>query len=1059
MAGKTLTMGFGFLFWLVAAHEFSRPQVGIAAAAVAAMMLCTQLAIGGVGSAVITCYAEFRGRPATLLDTSGTVVIASAVFAAGVFLVVAALGLRHLDAVPTNPLYALAFIAMTVFGTLAILLDQLSIALGRGDQVLVRGVVFGVATVVGIGVLPLLLDQAGSAAIFAPWVFAGAVNVGLGVFQLRRMLPDYRFRLQVQRTTCRLLLRHGTPNYALTLAERLPGLVLPIVVTQVLSPADNSTWYAAWMMAWVVYTMPISAGLTLFAEGSNRPAQLAQATRAAVRVALLVGIVLSLLLGSLAHVVLSLLGSAYGATGAAPLRILLLAFVPITFVQAYFAGSRARRRLGEAVATGWVSAAASVGAAAVGAAAGGLEGMAYGWLAVQTATGVWAVARTAAFSRSPLDGLRDTLALSGEMLASVAARARVTARRVVIATGPTTSVAVAGAVCSVVLWGVSLRHVALDQMNGLGLVSVLHALFYVAVALLSATFLVALLRQAPAPVLVGLVVLLVLMLFGLTPLLESAPRFAVTWRHAGIAQAIGDTGHINPHIDAYFNWPGFFALVAALANVAGFHDVLPLTSWSPIYFNLAYLAPLLVIARSLTLSRRLIWLSIWLFYLGNWIGQDYFSPQGFSYFLYLVIIAVLLHYFVEQPKEWIPRTPFVVRVLRKEPEPEPTPEPADVAPEHTAPRWVLLTCVVFLFVALVPTHQLTPVAVLFATIAIVVTGARSLAWLPVLMAALLGAWYATGARTFFNGHLSQMLSQAGQLGAVFSQNVANRVGGDVDHRIVADLTIVAGAVMWCLAFRGATRLVRRDSRYRVGVALALAPLPLLPLQTYGGEMLLRVELFALPFTAFFAAAALVGDDDEIRLDRRQATAIGGVLLVFAGLFLFARYGNERINYFTHAETTAVAKLYSLAKPGSTLVAGTGNLPWKYTQYQDHRYRLVIEMPHWSAAAPVTNDPGPLLHDLRDAMHSSPERAYLIIARSEETEVDQLGYGRPGSLTRFADAVSGSPLFTVVYQNPDATIFTLTPPTAAARYRPGATATPFAHMSPPPGTYAMRRSLQ
>jgi hypothetical protein len=292
------------------------------------------------------------------------------------------------------------------------------------------------------------------------------------------------------------------------------------------------------------------------------------------------------------------------------------------------------------------------------------------------------------------------------------------------------------------------------------------------------------------------------------------------------------------------------------------------------------------------------------------------------------------------------------------------------------------------------------------------------------MAAMLGAWYATGAKTFFNGHLSQILAQAGQLGAVFTQNVANRVGGDVDHRIIADLTIIAGATMWFLALVGASRLLRRDSRYRIAVGLALAPLLLLPLQTYGGEMLLRVELFALPFTAFLAAAALVGDDDEIRLHPRQSAAIGGVLLVFAGLFLFARYGNERINYFTHDETKAVRRLYTLAKPGSTLIAGTGNLPWKYTQYQDHRYRTVIEMPHWSATAPVTADPGPLLQDVRDSLHSSRRRSYLIIERSEEDEVDQLGYGRPGSLARFADAVAASPLFSVVYRNPDATIYSL-----------------------------------
>jgi O-antigen/teichoic acid export membrane protein len=1022
MAGKTLTMGFGFLFWLVAAHEFSRADVGIAAAAVSAMMLCTQLAIGGVGSAVITCFAEFRHRPAALLDTSGSVVMGSAVLAAGGFFVVAAFGLRHLDAVTANPLYALAFLAMTVFGTLAILIDEISISLGRGEQVLVRGMVFGATTLAGIGVLPILLRHAGSAAIFAPWTVGGAVNVGLGIFQLRRLLPGYHFRPRVERGMRRLLLRHGSPNYALTLAERAPGLVLPIIVTQVLTPADNSTWYAVWMMAWVVYTLPISAGLTLFAEGSNRPAYLAQATRAAVRVALVVGILSSLVIGGLAHFALSLLGSAYGATGAAPLRILLLAFVPITFVQAYYAGSRARRQLGEAVATGWISAAASVAAAAAGAVVGGLEGMAYAWLAVQTVTGGWAIARTAAFWRRPLEGARATFEPFTSAARLVAPRALALLWASARAIGRANAAVAGGVLCALVLWAFSLQHVVLERMNGLGLVSVLHVSYYVAVAILTVTFLAALLRgQASDRVLLGLIVVLVFMLFGLSPLLEAVPRFAVAWRHVGIAQAIVDTGHVNPRIDAYFNWPGFFVLVAALARAAGLHNALPLTAWSPIYFNLAYLAPLLVIARSLTTSRRLVWLSIWLFFIGNWIGQDYFSPQGSTYFVYLVIVAILLHYFVRQPEDPTMGTPFLLRLLGRVREPEVV-DPSPARPEPR--RRLLLICVVLLFAALVPSHQLTPVVVVVAATAVVLLEARSLAWLPALMAVLLAGWYATGARTYFKGHQSLIFGEAGQLGAIFSQNVANRVSGDYGHRIVADLTILAGAAMWSLAFVGASRLLRRDSRYRLGGLLALAPLFLLPLQTYGGEMMLRVELFALPFTSFFAAAALVGDDDEIRLSRGRPVAIGGVLLLLAGLFLFARYGNERMDYFTRDETAAVARLYALAKPGSTLIGGTGNMPWKYTQYEDHVYRLVIKMPHWSATAPATANLGPVLHDVRAAMHASHGRSYLIIERSEENEVDQLGYGRPGSLARFVDAVSASPLFRVVYRNPDATIFTL-----------------------------------
>ena len=40
-----------------------------------------------------------------------------------------------------------------------------------------------------------------------------------------------------------------------------------------------------------------------------------------------------------------------------------------------------------------------------------------------------------------------------------------------------------------------------------------------------------------------------------------------------------------------------------------------------------------------------VWLAIWLFYLMDWIGQDYLSPQAFGLFLFLVAIAVITRWF------------------------------------------------------------------------------------------------------------------------------------------------------------------------------------------------------------------------------------------------------------------------------------------------------------------------------------------------------------------------------------------------------------------------------
>src|SRR5204863_1433745 len=96
---------------------------------------------------------------------------------------------------------------------------------------------------------------------------------------------------------------------------------------------------------------------------------------------------------------------------------------------------------------------------------------------------------------------------------------------------------------------------------------------------------------------------------------------------------------------AYHNWPGFFALTALLTESAGLERGIDLAPWASMFFNLLYLGPLVVILRSVTRDERVVWLSVWLFYLGNWIGQDYFAPQALNYFFHLTVIAVLLTWF------------------------------------------------------------------------------------------------------------------------------------------------------------------------------------------------------------------------------------------------------------------------------------------------------------------------------------------------------------------------------------------------------------------------------
>jgi Na+-driven multidrug efflux pump len=117
-------------------------------------------------------------------------------------------------------------------------------------------------------------------------------------------------------------------------------------------------------------------------------------------------------LALLAQPILSLLGSDYQAYSAAPLRILLLALLPVLVLQVYYSVCRSRGRLPEALLTGMLTGGIGLVATALVATNRGLDGIAWAWMATQLAAGIWAAFRLAALvptraeeSQPPAGGL------------------------------------------------------------------------------------------------------------------------------------------------------------------------------------------------------------------------------------------------------------------------------------------------------------------------------------------------------------------------------------------------------------------------------------------------------------------------------------------------------------------------------------------------------------------------------------------------------------------------------------------------------------------------------
>jgi O-antigen/teichoic acid export membrane protein len=395
---KVATLGLGFLFWLVAARLFPPSEVGLAGGVVAAVMLCVQLALLGVGSAVIAMFPAHQERPGRLLDTALTGSLVTGAVVGLAFAALAAAAFTQLQVVGARPAYLALFVAMSALGTAGVVLDQISTTLRRGDQALSRGLLNGVLSLVAVAALASV-PAAGSMALFACWVAGVAAAFALGALQLRHALARYRFRPRIAWPLVRPLVVVGLPNHALTLADRAPGLLLPVLVTELLSPAANAYWYAVWMMAWVVFVIPVQVGMTLFAEAAHRPEAIDGLVRHAVRWSLALGVAAAAGLALVGSLVLSLLGARYAAAGAAPLRALVWGIVPMAFIQAYYARCRAASRLGEAIAVAVASGTLTVAVATAAGVASGLTAMAVGWVGVQALAGVWATVRLRALAR------------------------------------------------------------------------------------------------------------------------------------------------------------------------------------------------------------------------------------------------------------------------------------------------------------------------------------------------------------------------------------------------------------------------------------------------------------------------------------------------------------------------------------------------------------------------------------------------------------------------------------------------------------------------------------
>lgn len=561
------------------------------------------------------------------------------------------------------------------------------------------------------------------------------------------------------------------------------------------------------------------------------------------------------------------------------------------------------------------------------------------------------------------------------------------------------------------LW--SVRDVDARDSGALGLMQAMPILYFVFVGMVSVSFVLHVRRNAPGAVLSSHIVAMIVLLHGIASFIEQNPRFPTAYTHIGFVEYLLRHNAAAPELDARMSWPAFFAAGAVLTRVAG-TEVFTFLLWAPLVMNFAYAPLVWSIARSATRDNRVAWLATGLFFSTSWVGQDYFAPQAVNFLIFLAFIAIMLRVFrsddAPYPRlfswpvavtQWI--TKKVFRVSQLQPGGSPL---LAMGPQERA---LAVAAMLIMYAACIVSHQLTPFFLLLNVGLLAVFRRTELRGFPLLLVISVFTWISYGAVGFWSGHLDQIFGGAGEVNEVVSQNVSERAAAVKDNHVyVIYLRLALSAGIWALAIFGVLRRLRAGRTDISMIMCMFAPFLILGGQSYGGEAILRVFFFSLPFAATLAVLALLPAENAMSRFKTLVACV--VMVAMIPTFTIARWGNERFEQITKSEYEAAQELFRLAPLGSTLAQFDPNSPWQIRTRDLYDRRGNI-----SADA----DPETIYQEVANRKDRD---AFLFMTRGQ-IEAVAFEEGLPRSWgDDMTSRLVASGRFKILYENDDARIF-------------------------------------
>jgi hypothetical protein len=573
----------------------------------------------------------------------------------------------------------------------------------------------------------------------------------------------------------------------------------------------------------------------------------------------------------------------------------------------------------------------------------------------------------------------------------------------------------AGGLAGLVLWALSLDDVRLGDMGGWGLVTALPALWYAAFALVVVTYAGGLLARRPVGH--GAVVpqvALVALLSGTTSLVYDVPRYPWTYKHVGVTEYVLENWSVDRSIDIYHNFPGFFVLTAGISELTGIAPT-TLAQWTQPVLALLTAAAVYWVAGGLTSARRVRYGAVLLFTLGDWIGQNYFAPQGLAFPVALFVLGGLLRS-VPPGAEGLRWERLRARFPLADD--EDLPRPGSFWRSRAGAAVLVLA---YAFVAV--SHPLSPVVLLGQAVLVALLLRPAHAWLPAVFLAVEAAWllqalpFLTGTYDLFSFGLRNVAPPQVQL--------VEPLPGHETALWAAPLLMAAVVLLTAWSAARGLRTPGRAARLVLPLAAAAVPVAMVLGQPYGNEGMFRAYLFALPWLAVVIASRLFRTARPAPV--RRVLPLLPVALV-AVLTLPAQYAAEVANRVTASDVAAAVWFGENAPAGSVFLPFTSAYPWRATgDYPEHlpiATEAVVGLTEVGGFGLAAQDHADLV-DLTQAVCADRPGSgpvYVAVGPAAEADVRLLGSMRLYTYLAYERALAADPRFTEVFRDGQSALF-------------------------------------